>query len=160
MDTRTEVGRFSDKLIIQRHLVMIRTQPDLDKIWDQIELILLETKSTWNDYFTLQYFYERIANGTFQLFIMVDQEEEIILATIAQMVQYPNTATMNFLWMGGKEAKRGIEYLPDLEIMLKKLGIKKIVFTGRKGFLRLLKRHGYEQRAIAFEKDLTHLMEH
>ena len=90
------------------------------------------------DSYTIDDIEDKIRHGFFHLWPGKES------AFITEIVTYPQHKVMNLLFCGGKyEELEAI--LASIETFAKAIGIKRLYGGGRKGWLRKLKRLGFEQ---------------
>jgi hypothetical protein len=94
------------------------------------------------------------ADGKWHIFVVRDEEGEIIIAFTAA-IQTRDTTQKRVLTMyalGGERLQEAIAVLPDLEAWARAQGAQEFELVGRKGWQRLIEPYGYEPEAIIYRK--------
>lgn len=140
--------------------ILLVTNDIFPAVWPQVEPIFLVDRAGWGEYYTLDSIRDFIIEGMFQLWVMND-EDEFLLVALTQLLTFPKTKVICTIWVGGTNLRDGLKLWDYMELWANKQGAtKSIGFVKRKGLLRLLRPHGYKQVALAFEKDISGIREH
>ncbi len=86
-----------------------------------------------------------------QLWCAFDQDK-MIMAGITEIADYPKVRQCLLFLCGGKRMDLWLEALPYVEQWAKEQGCRKVLISGRRGWLRALK--GYTERSIVIERDI------
>ncbi len=141
-----------------RQLLLVT--PDLlPQVWPQIVPLLLSAKEIWEECYTLDSLLILLQQKQMQLWTMND-ESEFILALLTEVLTFPKMKVLHIVFIGGRELAYGLEFFDCVEMWAHKQGAMKSYGIGREGFLRVLKPYGYVKSAVAFEKDISHMVEH
>ena len=93
------------------------------------------------DMYNLTDIKEKIGQGMFHIWPAKNS------VMITEFVEYPRVKVMNLLFCGG-DYKELEAMLPSLEQFAKHFGCKRIYGGGRKGWLRKIKHHGFDQEYL------------
>lgn len=96
--------------------------------------------------------FEEIKTGDFYLFSRPDG------CMVAEVISSPRTKVFHVFANGGVKGGRGLraaaEMIPEVEAFGRALGCVVGGATGRKGWVRFLKKHGYQPADVAVQKEL------
>jgi hypothetical protein len=94
------------------------------------------------------------ADGKWQLFVVRDDENRIVIAFTAAVEIRDTTKTrvLTMYALGGEHLQAAMAVLPDLEAWGRSKGATEFELVGRKGWQRLLDPHGYAPEAVMYRK--------
>lgn len=119
-------------------------RPEWDRCKKWIEDALVYAHGTH----TIEDVESGIALGIFQFWSGKDS------ALVTEIITYPRMRVLNCWLMGGSLENLLSEIEPKIVEWAKHIGCTRIVGTGRKGFERALKSHGYEPVWFCLAKEL------
>jgi len=102
--------------------------------------------------------YEKLLGSDMQLWIVFNKEKEIHSVVTTEIVQYPRKTTCRIVTCGGTELDNWSEQLLfTLEEWAKEQGCVAMETCCRKGFIKKLKKFGYENTYTVLGKELQTL---
>ena len=102
-------------------------------------------------------FWEMVADGTNQLWLTVDDEENIIGATTTSIYANRNLSVMEIIAHGGTSLDN--THLSEVMNSLEEFAVENdcdvIRIVGRHGWKKVLDKYGYKEEHIVLEKELS-----
>lgn len=95
---------------------------------------------------------EDLLKGNMQLWVVMTRRSGIELCMVTEIRIYPNLKALGLLWSGGRNWNKYREYLSAIEQWGVRQGCTMVEMTGRKGFVRFMKKHGYDEYAYMRKK--------
>lgn len=142
------------------HQLLLVGEEYLPLVWPHVIPLLSQGKEHWESFATMESLYLDVSSGTRQLWTM-NYEGEFVMALFTEIVSYPTTRVLNILWLGGSGLEVALYlFLDFIELWAIRQGVSSVQVFGRKGWVRKLKRRGYEQTKWVVSKDLTNIKEH
>lgn len=138
-----------------RQLLCVRPG-QLEQVWSYVEPLLLQSKETWERYYSLEDIGVGILSHKFQLWCMND-ETVILLAAISEIRQFPKCRVMHVSWICGEELDDALEFLSCIEMWGRNNGATESLIQGRLGWTKVLKPFGYDPEQIVLRKSLETL---
>lgn len=131
----------------------------LPKVWPVAITLLSKVKDYWGKQMTFDFAYNEILEGRMQLWF-VTHDVEFVCAMITAIRFYDGVKSLQSVCIGGSRLDAIMPHLEYIEIWARKHGASQCDFTGRKEWISILKRYGYEQTAIVMTKQLPEIKEH
>lgn len=104
---------------------------------------------------TLDLLLDRLMDGTDSRLVLVTEDDLVVTAAVLTMVEYPAKRVCQISYAGGSRLDEWCDNgLQAVEKLAKELGADAIYIQGRKGWVRRLQRHGYNERTTLICKDL------
>ena len=119
---------------------------DVHKYWELFGGLILKamTKTQQEDY-TLEGCYHRLTTNQWQLFVILNDEElESIFVT--SVIPFDLCCYLNPMFLAGVDTNKvDLKFMQEcIEDVAKKFNCNKIMGGGRKGWIRVLSKFGYE----------------
>ena len=128
--------------------------PDyLHLIWDEASLVLDRSTGTAHGRYSLDHIAHEIMIGEQHLWIVFDDDKKVISALTTKFVSYPGKRLLAGQFLGGERIMRWRDsMLETLERWAVDNNCDGMEMTGRRGFERILKPHGWTPEYTVFEK--------
>lgn len=97
---------------------------------------------------------DEVAAGRMTLWVVRDDENRIVIAFVTALERVNTTGALRFTMMalGGEQLADAMAVLPELEAWADARGATEKVLVGRRGWQRLLEKHGYGAAAVVYRK--------
>jgi|TARA_R110000751_G_scaffold24320_2_gene67134 hypothetical protein len=150
---------------VANHTVTLVPSNYLNTIWPDVEGLLKGGADRTGGRWDLRSLFFALAGDKQQLWVTFDKDNEITNALTTEIIYYPNKISLAIQFAGGADGQVAAPrdallvydvVLNKLERYAKDVGCHCIEIWGRKGFSRKLKRAGYEESLVFYEKDITH----
>jgi hypothetical protein len=123
---------------------------DLDTVFPDAAPLLEKALSNT---LSLQDTKQALLRGEMQLWIAY--EDKIITAFITEIVDYPQRKVVRIILCGGDKLDSWVkDFLNLVEAWGKGCGAKSMEIVGRRGWVRALKKYGYNETNTVIEKEL------
>ena len=128
--------------------------PDyLHLIWDEASSALDRSTGTAHGRYSLDHIAHEIMIGEQHLWIVFDDDKKVISALTTKFVSYPGKRLLAGQFLGGERIMRWRDsMLETLERWAVDNNCDGMEMTGRRGFERILKPHGWTPEYTVFEK--------
>ncbi|MCK5132055.1 MAG: hypothetical protein KAR40_07895 [Candidatus Sabulitectum sp.] len=127
---------------------------DLEEVWPIAGPLIDMAIQHAHGETTLEHLYKDLTLGERKL-IMVTEEGKTLAAAVLSMSHYPRKKVCQVSFAGGQEMDKWCDQaLPTVERIAREAGADTVRIQGRKGWLRRLRDHGYDDRGIVIEKEL------
>tara|TARA_R110002167_G_scaffold1385_3_gene6326 strand:- start:844 stop:1293 length:450 start_codon:yes stop_codon:yes gene_type:complete len=124
---------------------------------EQVVPMLDKAAARSNGRFRGSDFWEMVADGTNQLWLTVDDEENIIGATTTSIYANRNLSVMEIIAHGGTSLDN--THLSEVMNSLEEFAVENdcdvIRIVGRHGWKKVLDKYGYKEEHIVLEKELS-----
>ena len=124
-------------------------------VWDSAREHLLRFEKRSGCQFTVDEIGKAILDEEQQLWILVDEEEKITGAIVTQVLGYPRSKSLEIMACAGKDMD---DYLYDsmgaFENFARMNHCNSIRLEGRRGWSKILKPYGFEEKAIVLERNI------
>ena len=122
-------------------------------VWDRVEPILGKSLHTAHGRFTMESILREIVNFQQHLWVVFNDDKEIVAALTTRFVDYPDKRLLAGQFFGGKDIMQWRDpMLETLERWAKDNHCAGVEMTGRKGFAKVLAPHGWTPEYTVFEK--------
>jgi hypothetical protein len=122
-------------------------------VWDKVESILRKSLHTAHGRFTMESILREIVNFQQHLWIVFDDDKEIVAALTTRFIDYPDKRMLAGQFLGGRDIMQWRDpMLETLEKWAKDNHCTGVEMTGRKGFSKVLATHGWTPEYTVFEK--------
>ena len=132
----------------------------VNTVWPDVEGLLRGGADRTGGRWDIRSLFFALTNEKQQLWVTFDKDNEITNALTTEIIYYPNKIALAIQFAGGIDGQTGGStidvVLNKLERYAKDVGCHCIEIWGRKGFSRKLKKSGYEESLVFYEKDITH----
>jgi hypothetical protein len=126
----------------------------INTCWSQVEEFLEGAADYTHGRFTLGNIYDRIVEDGYQLWVAID-EEKIIGAVVTNVTTDPQKKVLAMPYCGGVELHKWKDpMLALLRRFAADVGCEAIEATARKGWAKVFKDDGYQERWVTFELPL------
>lgn len=127
----------------------------LDTVWPQVKGFVDRAVKTQDDTFTTTSVYEDIKRKFYMLWVVVS-DEAITLAFTTRILEYPNRRALAIDWVGGTGAIEMMSIAQGtLQEYAKANNCKHLEGCGRRGWGRVLERHGWKPEYTAYRMELS-----
>lgn len=128
----------------------------LPHVWDDCEPYIAMGNSRSKDEMSTFDIYHKIEEEKMQLWVLSNEDKEIISVLTTEIVEYPRKTTCRIVTLGGKDLDLWVEdWLQLLEEWAIQQGCEAIETCCRKGFAKKLERFGYENTYTVLGKELN-----
>ena len=150
MGTMQEAGKSSDEVW--------RVDPkSIPLMWEQVKEIIAEYDSGMLEFVTLQDVYEYIRDDKIELWIGLDEHQQIALVGLTHVIGTVKKYVELF-WLGGRDVDMFIPAgLQKLEQWCALIGGSYLVVGGREGWGKKLVKYGYKKHRVEIRKQLSHV---
>jgi hypothetical protein len=108
------------------------------------------------DEMSVEDIYKRLSEARMQLWLVFDDNREIISVLTTEIIEYPRKTTCRIVTLGGQDLDLWVEQLLEtLEEWALENGCVAMETVCRKGFIKKLERFGYENAYTVLVKELT-----
>jgi hypothetical protein len=130
--------------------------PDqINYIWGTVGALLAPAVVLTNGRYLVEDVRVGILNGTMQLWITFDNNNDIIMCVVTKVSEYPSRKILCIMFAGGKNPQSCVgEVIGILERWGRDNKCSGIEYGGRKGWIRLLEPYGFKRNLDTYEKDL------
>jgi|TARA_R100000353_G_C6481256_1_gene189199 hypothetical protein len=130
----------------------------IDDVWDTVKLFIEMGNSKSKQEMGIDDIYEKLINRDMQLWIIQDEYAEILAALTTEIMIYPKKKTCRIVTLGGTELDEWVEgLLQVIETWAIDNGCEAMETACRKGFIKKIKKYGYEHTYTILGKELTTL---
>ncbi len=127
----------------------------LPHVWDDCEPYISMGNSRGKEEQNTHDIYHKIKNQEMQLWILSNDDKEIVSVLTTEIIQYPRRTTCRIVTLGGKDLDEWVEdWLNTLETWALENGCEAIETCCRKGFAKKLEKFGYENTYTVLAKEL------
>lgn len=123
--------------------------------WPRVEPLLRLATDTRDGQYDPSDIFDKLLSGELLLWGIFDDETQIVAALTTRICQYRNSRALSIDWVGGSQMKT---WLPEVMEMLKRFakdhGCQSLEGRGRSGWVRALKKYGWEHDYIAVKMEL------
>ena len=125
-------------------------------VWKDVERVLTKSVATAKGKADVIDVLSGIFDGTYVLWVVLDDDNNIIAAFTTRLIVYPKRRALALDWIGGSKMREWSEQLVDVMTKYaKELDCQHLEGYGRKGWSRLFdKRHGVYPEYIAYRMEL------
>jgi hypothetical protein len=125
------------------------------QIWKEIERVLEKSVATVKDKAETIDVLDGVYNGTYVLWVVLDDDDKVIAAFTTRLIVYPQRKALALDWVGGTQMKEWEDQLIDtMKRYANKLDCSHLEGYGRKGWGRVLKKYGFYPEYIAYRMEL------
>jgi len=122
-------------------------------IWDETSSVLDRSIGTAHGRYSLDHIAHEIMTGEQHLWVVFDDDKKVISALTTKFVSYPGKRLLAGQFLGGERIMRWRDsMLETLERWAVDNNCDGMEMTGRRGFERILKPHGWTPEYTVFEK--------
>ena len=124
-------------------------------VWKDVEKVLKKSVATAKDKSETIDVLVGILNGTYVLWVVMDEDDSIVAAFTTRLIVYPQRKALVLDFVGGTRMKEWNDQL--IETMRKyanELGCSHLEGYGRKAWGRSLKKYGFYPEYIAYRMEL------
>ncbi len=126
----------------------------IDTCWSQVEGFLEGAAEYTHGRYRVDNIYDRIVEDGYQLWVAIEGET-IIGAVVTSVTNYPQKKVLSMPYCGGVDLHKWKD--PMLAILRRfaaQVGCEAIEATARKGWAKIFKDDGYQERWVTFELPL------
>lgn len=126
----------------------------LDNIWPQVVPILEKAEKWFIDYYTIDDLLECIRSGDLQLWVAVENHK-IYTVGCTSIVEFPRCRILRGALIAGRDAKKVLTCLKEIEEWAAMLGCTRSELIGRLPWKRLTAPFGYQERGTMMVKTIA-----
>ena len=128
----------------------------IDEVWLECEPYIEMGNGKSRDEMSVMDIYARLSEARMQLWLVFDDNKEIISVLTTEIIEYPRKTTCRIVTLGGQDLDLWVEKLLEtLEEWALENGCVAMETVCRKGFIKKLERFGYENAYTVLVKELT-----
>jgi len=125
------------------------------QVWKDVESILKKSVATVKDKAEMIDVLSGVLNGTYVLWVVMDEDDSLIAAFTTRLIVYPQRKALALDWVGGTRMKEWEDQLIDtMRKYGNELECSHLEGYGRKGWGRSLKKYGFYPEYIAYRMEL------
>lgn len=130
-------------------------------VWPEVEPLLKPATDASNGKYSVDGIYTGILDGTYVLWLVVDQDDKIIAAGTSRLVYYSEQRkAMSLDWIGGSRIS---EWMPNVHRAMvdyaRDNGCTHLEGYGRAAWGRYMAKYGWEPDHIAYKMELSNGIE-
>lgn len=123
-------------------------------VWDRASSILTKAAKTTHGRYEIEDIRARIDSGHYVLWVVMDGEE-VIVALITCVVEYPQRNAMNIEFMAGERMWEWLAMVMETLIRYSRAnGCKHVELRGRPAWTKVLKKYGFEAEQVNYMLEL------
>tara|TARA_R100001443_G_scaffold95249_1_gene101686 strand:+ start:644 stop:1069 length:426 start_codon:yes stop_codon:yes gene_type:complete len=103
---------------------------------------------------TLQDIKESCINAEMQLWVVVNERNEVTAAVTTQIIEYPNKKVCRIVTLGGVGLDKWLHLLDEIEEWARYMRCQAVEMFCRKGFLKKLQEKDYKQIYVVLGKKI------
>lgn len=124
-------------------------------VWKDVERVLEKSVATVKDKSNMIDILRGVFDGTYVLWVVMNEEDNIIAAFTTRLIVYPQRKALALDWVGGTQMKEWEDQLIDtMKRYADEFECSHLEGYGRKGWGRSLKKYGFYQEYIAYRMEL------
>jgi len=127
----------------------------VDIVWPKAMGYINEALGTAHGKFHISDVREHICNGESDLWIVMNNDGDVVGSFTTRIIYYPNYNAVAVDWLAGKKIVRWFgDAMDTVSEYANKLGCKKIEGYGRKEWVRFCRRWDFKEEYTAFSRSL------
>lgn len=124
-------------------------------VWKDVEKVLKKSVATAKDKSETIDVLVGILNGTYVLWVVMDEDDSIVAAFTTRLIVYPQRKALVLDFVGGTRMKEWNDQLIDtMRKYANELGCSHLEGYGRKAWGRSLQKYGFYPEYIAYRMEL------
>ena len=124
-------------------------------VWKDVDRVLKKAVATVDDKAEMIDILDGIYDGTYVLWVVIDEQDDVIAAFTTRLIVYPQRKALVLDWVGGTRMKEWEDQLIDtMRRYANELDCSHLEGYGRKGWGRALKKYGFYPEYIAYRMEL------
>ena len=128
----------------------------INEVWEKCEPYIEMGNGKRRDEMSVMDIYKRLSEARMQLWLIFDDDKEIISVLTTEIIEYPRKTTCRIVTLGGQDLDLWVEELLEtLEEWALENNCVAMETVCRKGFIKKLERFGYENAYTVLVKELT-----
>ena len=130
----------------------------LDVFYDKVSPFLDRAAGRSNGRYRGDDFWEMVKDGSHQLWVTLDDEENIVGVTSTTIYENRNLTVMEIIAHGGNgslDRKYLSEVMRNMQEFAEDNNCDVIRIVGRRGWVKALKPYGYHSQHVVLEKEVT-----
>lgn len=129
------------------------TKEQVEKVWPLAKDLVQKACET-NGGFNAEHILEFLKEGTMQLWMAIDENNQVICCCVTEIRQYPNFKVCDLRITTGVQYERWVDYMDNICEWAKSNGCKKMEVFARPGWERILKHKGFKKTHVQIEREL------
>lgn len=130
-------------------------QGAIGSVWKDVERVLEKSVATANGKAEVIDVLSGTFDGTYVLWVVLDDDDSIIAAFTTRLIVYPQRKALALDWVGGTRMREWSDDLIDTMVRYgKELGCHHLEGYGRKAWGRYLNKYGFQPEYIAYRMEL------
>lgn len=127
----------------------------IETVWPDAAELLKPSVRVQKETFHIVDLYELCINGYYNLWMVFDEDNTAVAAITTRVIRYPNRKSLSMDWIGGTRINEWLPMAQDvLSSYARDMNCKQMEGYGRKGWGRILQKHGWGQNYIAWRMEL------
>mgnify|MGYP003111319877 FL=1 len=125
-------------------------------IWKDVERLLDKSVKTAEGKMELIDVLNGVLDGTYVLWVVMEEDDTLIAAITTRIVQYPKRKSMALDWVGGSKMNKWNDMVIEtISEFAKKNDCQHLEGYGRKAWARSLKKYGFYPEYIAYRMEIN-----
>lgn len=124
-------------------------------VWKEVARVLEKSVATVKDKAEMIDILDGIFDGTYVLWVVMDEDDSIVAAFTTRLIIYPQRKALALDWVGGTRMNKWNDQMIDtMRNYANELDCSHLEGYGRKGWGRALKKYGFYPEYIAYRMEL------
>lgn len=136
-------------------IITVIPREHIPREWPRVEPLLKRATDTRDGQYHPFDIFDKLIDGELQLWGIFDDERELLATFTTRVCQYRNSRALSMDWVGGSQMKTWLpEVMERLKDFARSHGCTSLEGRGRSGWVRALKKYGWEPDYIAVKMEL------
>jgi hypothetical protein len=127
----------------------------IDMVWEECVPFISRAEKFSQEEMKAEDLYGKIKNQDMQLWVVFNEETEILAVITTELVNYPRKKVCRIVTLGGDFMDDWVEYISVIEDWAIENKCQAMETFCRKGFKKKLENFGYDETYIVLGKELT-----
>jgi hypothetical protein len=128
---------------------------EIDEVWQACEPFIELAAKKGQAEMTSKDIYEFCKDARMQLWIVFDDNADIKAVVTTEIINYPRKKVCRVVTLGGEEIDNWLHSISVIETWAESQDCQAMETFCRKGFIKKLEKHGYEQTYTVLGKELS-----
>ncbi len=128
--------------------------PDIPGLWPHVLPIMKEAEGFWRGRMDAKHALHECMMGRMQLWIVAESVEDIDAVIVTQVCDYPTRRVCRYVLVSGSDTQLWEDTDEVLTAWAKERGCSLIEATGRPGWKKKMKAHGWTSKTAVYEKEI------
>ena len=125
---------------------------EISEIWHRVENHIEQSSRHSEGELTTSDFYVALIEEDMQLWVAVEDGDDIIATLITQIVHYPQKKVLRLIAVGGEKMERWLHFMKDIEEFARLTHCSSMEVWGRKGWKKILT--DWKDSYVVYTKEL------